>query len=102
MLKIPLQSIPAQKISVVLNGQNTQIFLYQKDENLYADISSNGKIINNCVIALNRNPLIRQKYNGFSGQIMFRDTKGVSDPMYTGFNNRYELMYLTEDEYALL
>jgi len=102
MLQIPLQTVPAQIISVVLGGQNVRLNVYQKDSNLYVDVSANNTTINNCVLALDRNPLIRQGYNGFSGQIMFRDTKGTSDPVYTGFYDRYQLIYLTADEYELI
>ncbi|CAB5155526.1 hypothetical protein UFOVP150_13 [uncultured Caudovirales phage] len=102
MLQIPLQSIPSQSVSVVLAGQNVRISLYQKDSNLFVNVSCNDVTINSSVLALNRNPIIRQPYNGFSGQLMFRDTQGTSDPNYDGFSGRYQLMYLTDAEYAQL
>jgi hypothetical protein len=102
MLQIPLQSIPSQSISCVLNGQNVKLTISQKDSNIFVNVSCNDVVINSGVLALNRNPIVRQPYNGFSGNLLFRDTQGTSDPYYTGFSGRYQLMYLTDEEYAQL
>lgn len=102
MMQIPLQAIPVQTVSVALDGQSVQISLRQQPNGLFVDVTSDGVNINFNVLALNRNPLIRQPYRGFSGQLMFRDVQGNSDPDYTGLASRFELIYLTEAEYAQL
>lgn len=93
---IPLDAIPAQTVSVILDGQNVQINLYQKYQGLFVDVNSNGTDISTGVIAQNRNALVRQV--GFSGNLAFRDTQGSDDPCYTGLGSRYQLIYLTDAE----
>lgn len=102
MMQIPLQAVPVQTVSVPLDGQSVQISLRQQTNGLFVDVNNNGTDVNVSVLALNRNTLIRQGYRGFSGQLMFRDTQGTSDPDYTGLAGRFELIYLTEAEYAQL
>jgi hypothetical protein len=102
MLSIPLQPQPAQTVKVVLDGQNCQIYIYQKDQGLFVDVNSNGVDIVTCVIARNVDPLICRTYAGFVGDLMFVDNQGVSDPVSTGLGDRYSLVYLSASDYDLI
>lgn len=102
MLQIPLQPIPAQISKVVLNGQNCQLSIFQKERGLFVDINVNGVDIVTAVIARDAVPLICREYAGFSGNLLFIDTQGSSDPSYDGLGSRFSLVYLTAEEYAII
>jgi hypothetical protein len=105
MIAIPLNSVPSQQVSVTLNGQACTIAVYQKSTGMFFDLTSNGVVLLTAVICNDRNYLVRYEYLGFSGDLSFVDTQGVTDPQYSGFgtqaqNPRYVLLYLTPDEVA--
>jgi len=102
MLQITIQPIPSQSVSVVLNGQNCQINIYQKGQLVFVDLNSNGVDIVTGVLAHNINPLVCIKYTGFQGNLTFVDTQGNDDPQYTGFGTRYVLIYLSPSDVAAL
>ncbi len=102
MQQIPLQSVPSQIVRCVLDGQNVQLSLYQKDQGLFADVVSGDTIIVSGVICLDVTPFVCIQYTGFRGNLMFTDTQGNSDPHYTGLADRYGLVYLSEAEYAIV
>ena len=102
MQQIPIQPIPSQSVSVVLNGQNCQINIYQKGQLVFIDLNSNGVDIVTGVLAHNVNPLVCIKYTGFLGNLTFVDTQGNDDPQYTGLGTRYVLIYLSAAEAASL
>lgn len=101
MQTVPLQPVPAQQLQIVLGGQNCQIAVYQKMSGLYVDLNSNGDDISVGVIARDVVPLT-VSYSGFIGNLLFTDTQGSQDPTYEGLGSRYQLVYLTADEYAQL
>lgn len=102
MQEVPIQAIASQIVSVVLAGQNVKITIYQKDQGVFADVNSDSVDVGLGTIARNAVPLICRDYAGFSGNLMFLDLQGDLDPDYTGFGDRYRLVYLTADEYALI
>lgn len=102
MQQIALQPVPSQQLQIVLAGQNCQIAVYQKTTGIYVDLNSNGADISIGVIAHDVVPLVPTTYLGFSGNLIFTDTQGTSDPTYTGLGSRYQLVYLTAEEYAQL
>src|SRR5690349_18110343 len=102
-LQIPIQPVPSQQVSCVLDGQNCQIAIYQKGSSVFVDISVNG--VNVCVacLALNGVPIdARNSYDGFQGNLIFVDTQGVDDPQYLGFGSRWSLVYLTAAEATVI
>jgi hypothetical protein len=101
MLQIPLQSVPAQQLQCVLSNQNCQISIYQKEQGMFVDLNSNGVDISTSVLALN-GVALTCNYSGFVGNLLIIDTQGLSDPDYTGLGSRFQLVYLTEAEYALI
>jgi hypothetical protein len=105
MQQIPLQAVPSQTRKVVLDGQNFQILIYTKtvitEDQIFVDVNVDDVEINSGRIALNLVPLISRTYMGARGNLYFIDTQGLSDPIYTGLGTRYQLIYLTEAEYAI-
>lgn len=97
---IPLEAVPAQTLSVVLDGQNCQITLQQRATGLFMNLSSNGTVIVLGVICENLNKIVRSLYLGFSGDFVFIDNQGSSDPDFTGLGDRFSLAYLTAQEAA--
>ena len=100
---IPLQAVPNQTLRVLLDGQATQINLYQKATGLFIDVLVNDVLIAGGVICENLNRVIRYLYEGFSGDLAFIDSltgsDGVgTDPVYTGLGTRYSLAYIEPDE----
>lgn len=102
MQVIPIQPIPAQLLSVVLNGQNCQIGIYQKNPCIFVDLNAGGVEISIGVRARDAVALNPNEYAGFLGNLFFIDTQGSDDPVYTGLGSRFQLVYLTEVEYAQL
>jgi hypothetical protein len=105
---IPLQAIPSQTFNITLNSQACTIDVYQKtfysDNNetntqvnivpVFLDLYVSGVLIIGGVLCLNANRIVRDTYLGFVGDLAFYDQQGSSDPIYTGFGDRYLLVYL--------
>ena len=102
MQQIPLQPIPSQSTKVVLGGQNCQLLVYQKPQGVFVDINADGVDISVGTIARDAVPLISREYAGFIGNLIFIDTQGSDDPSYEGLGDRWTLVYLTAEEYALI
>lgn len=102
MQEVPLQPVPSQSTKVVLGGQACQLFVYQKPQGLFVDINADDVDVVVGVIARDAVPLVCREYTGFSGNLLFIDTQGASDPSYDGLGSRFSLVYLSADEDALL
>jgi hypothetical protein len=94
MIKLPLQSIPSQKIQSLLGGQYCRIDVYQKTTGLFLDLYVNNVAIGAAILCRDRVKLIREAYLGFMGDLTFVDAQGLSDPDYTGLGGRFVLVYL--------
>ncbi len=93
---IPLQSLPSQRVSVVVGGQQCQFSVYQKAGRLYFDLSVNGESVCNTRLIRNGVFMLRQQYFGVIGDFMVIDQTGQSDPEYTGLGARWVLVYVNE------
>ncbi len=96
-LIIPLRAVPNQAVTVQLNGQNSQINIYQKPQGLFIDLLVDNSPIVMGVIAQNLNPIVRDAYLGFIGDLAFIDNEGDDNPVYTGLGAlgaRFSLSYL--------
>jgi len=102
MQNVPLRPVPSQLTKVVLGGQNCQILITQKPQGIFVDINSDGVDVVVGVLAHDADPLICREYVGFVGNLLFIDTQGHDDPIYTGLGSRFTLVYLTADENALI
>jgi len=113
MLQIPLAAVPSQTLSIVLDGQNCQIAVYQKqpivDEygvaaGLFFDLTVGGVDIINTARCLDRTPILEDRqYLGVVGEFMFLDTLATGGgpptfngqpPYYTGLGSQFVLLYL--------
>ena len=97
MQNIPVQPVASQTLTVLLDGQQVQISLRQVSTGLYIDLQSNGQEIVGLVICQNLNRVVRNRYFGFVGDLVFLDTTGAGqDPYYSGLGSRWVLVYLEE------
>lgn len=102
MQTVPLQATPAQSIKSVLGGQNCRIILSQKPQGMFFDLEVDSVRIVSSIIARDAVPLVCREYEGFRGNLLFIDTQGGDDPLSSGLGSRWQLVYLTADEYALV
>jgi hypothetical protein len=102
MLTIPTTPTPSQTLQTSVANQPLVVNLYQKAQGLFADVVANGVPVTTAVLCLDAVPLVAADYLGLAGNLMFIDTQGSSDPDYTGLGSRFQLVYLTVDEYALI
>ncbi len=82
-----------QSFSVVLDGQNADVNLTTTDYGLFADVAYAGVPVISGRLCLDRVDLNPNRYNGMPQALFFADTQGTSDPVWTGFNSRYVLVY---------
>lgn len=101
-----MQAVPSQKIKTVLDDQVVEIDIYQLRYGLFMNIIIGTVMEIGGVICQNRNRIIRNAYlnqaAGFSGDFVFNDTQGTSDPDFTGLGSQFELLYLSDDELTAL
>lgn len=93
---IPLAATPSQRCTVNLGGQQCAIQIDQKAQGggVFLSLTVNGNPVLTSRLCRDRVGLVRSAYLGFSGQLAFVDTQGLSDPDYSGFGTRYKLAYL--------
>jgi hypothetical protein len=94
MQQIVLQSVPSQQTQVVLDAQSCSISVYVKNQCMFFDLAVNGTQIAYGVQCKNLVSLVSTSYLGFSGWMVFFDTQGTDDPVYTGLGTRWVLLYL--------
>ena len=90
---VPLRAVPNQAVNVNLGGQNCTIVLYQRDPGLFCNLYRNNALVIGGVICQAYNPIVRDDYLGFIGDVFFADTQGNEDPYYTGLGSRFALCY---------
>lgn len=101
MLQIPLAAIPNQRLNVVLDGQNCTIKLRQMGKYLYFTLYLEQTAIAKNLIAMPGTQILQGLHTGFSGNFMMIDTTAPDAyshgvPEYTGLENRFMLLYLTD------
>lgn len=94
MLRIPLTAVPSQSFTITLGGQRCKISVTQRSTGVFLDLAVNGQTLVACAVCLDRVKIVRFAYLGFAGDLAFIDTQGKTDPYYTGFADRYKLVYL--------
>jgi hypothetical protein len=98
MKKIPLQPVPAQTLKIKLGGQNCQIRVYYRFGSTYMDLTAGGVVVVTGAICRDRQNIIQIAQNAFSGALLFVDMLGTSDPLYSGFGERWRLFYKAANE----
>lgn len=99
-LVVPVQALSDQTAQVQLGGQPVSVNCYQTLYGLFMDVLVNGQQIIGGVLCHNANRIVRSLYLGFSGDFIWVDTHGTTDPVYTGLGARYQLVYLDETDLA--
>jgi len=94
MLIIPTAAVASQTFNVVLGAQSCTINLYQKSGLMFCDLLVSAETVMSGVICRDRVRLVRQKYLGFTGDLVFIDQQGASDPIYTGLGTQFCFYYL--------
>jgi hypothetical protein len=93
MQVIPLQPVESQAFSIVLNGQNCDIRVYQLSTGLYFDLTSNGIVICTTRLCVNCVPIVRNPVSGFIGDFTFIDIIATDNPDYLGLGTGFILVY---------
>jgi len=97
---VPLQDSPSQDVNVNLNGQFVTLNIRTRATGMYIDVYVNSSLIIGGVICQNLNPIIRDTYLGFSGDLLFIDNQGSDDPSSPGLGTRFQLIYVSPDDIA--
>lgn len=98
--QINILQVPNQSLSCNLSDNNGNFYAVDitlrtlPDGNLIATIKVNDETVISSVMCCNKMPLIPT--NILNGNIYFEDTYFDTDPVYTGFNEQYLLIYDTE------
>lgn len=95
---VPIESIPAQSLSIVLDGNLYQLTLRQVQGCMAVSITRNGVDILDNARAASASPIIPAKYQE-AGNFMFL-TANNQLPNYTLFNTSQSLLYFTAAELA--
>jgi hypothetical protein len=98
MLIVPLQPVPNQTLGIVLANQSCRLTLTTRSTGLFMDVMVNDAPIVMGVICQNLNRIVRSLYLGFTGDFVFQDLQGTSDPDYTGLGTRFVLYYVSPAE----
>lgn len=98
MITISLDAVKEQMINVTLAEQQCSIRLVQRESGLYMDMSVSGTPLIQGVPCWYANRMVRYKYLGFIGDLIFLDLNGEKNPEYAGLGNRFNLYYLEEGE----
>lgn len=98
MLKIPLQTTPAQSLKVKLAGQNCELRVYYRFGSTYLDLTVGGVVVCTGAICRDRQNIVQIANNAFQGALFFMDMLGTSDPLYSGFGERWRLFYKAANE----
>ena len=94
--RIPLQQVPNQSLTCVLAGQSCVITIRMLSKNLYLSLSKDNTPICQNVLLVDRSAIVRAAYTGFIGDLIVIDKRGQESPFYTGWNDRWVLLYKEE------
>lgn len=98
MQTVSLTQEKEQTVTVTLSGQQCKIRLVQRESGLYMDLTVGDTVLFQGVPCWYANKMVRYSYLGFSGDLVFMDNQGQSDPSYDGLGTRYPLYYLEASE----
>lgn len=103
MIEIPLQQIPNQELSVVLDGQNCVINIRQMGGFVYLTLSADNVPICTTHVCQSGEPIPVWTTPNFSGRLFFVDENGkFAPPRSEELSARYRLFYATSDEWHQL
>lgn len=94
--EIPLRPIPSQVVQVSLADQPVTLYLRELGGRQYLSASWSGVVLCESVQLVNRSAVIRAPYTGFIGDIAVYDTQGDEAPQFTGWGDRWRLIFNSE------
>lgn len=98
-LIIPTQPLPAQVLEVLLETQAATIEIRQLSTGLYLNLLVSNVEIVGFVVCRNFDRIVRNRYLGFQGDLIFMDNTGQGrDPFYTGLGTDFSLVYIEASE----
>lgn len=95
---ISLTPVPSQKLQIILADQDVELSILQRGAHVYASITVNGVILRQGALCIDRVPILEPGATSFSGNLMFLDMQGTSDPQWQEYGSRYILFYYTAEE----
>lgn len=98
MILIPLQAVPNQTVSIVLDDQNCTLNVRQNGDRLYLSLVCDAQDVCDAHIAQNRVLMPAWSTTLFSGKLVFIDNEGSAHPDYSRLGERFFLYYLTDEE----
>ena len=96
--RIPLQNIPNQELSIILNNQECNIRLIQRNKKMYLSLWIGDDEVWSGLICHDRLPMAQSRTYSLIGNLVFVDTEGAEDPQYNRLGERWRLLYFTSDE----
>ncbi|MBV1833082.1 phage baseplate plug family protein [Novacetimonas pomaceti] len=97
---VPISPISRQSVSVSLGQQSCQVTIDARpDLGVFVSVWVGTVPVVLSSLARDRVGLVRYAYTGFVGELKFMDTQGTDDPDFTGFGDRWILVY---DDAAVL
>ena len=97
---VPLQPLPSQRVKCVLNGQQCDIFVYDRGGRLFLDLAVSGVDIGLGMVCQNLDNMPVWATADFKGKLRFIDTVNSSDPDYEGLGERHILLYVPPEKLA--
>jgi hypothetical protein len=96
--EIPLIAQVAQSIKIVLDEQACEIQIRERLGNLYMSMVVDGVESWNNYVCYNQQNIKPFTYMPFRGGLYFVDIEGDTDPVSSGLNTRYFLVFFSEGE----
>lgn len=90
---IPIDKQPNQKFNIRLEDKDVELEFITRGLFMYANINVQKEPLINGVICLNSVNLNQYSNTKLKGKIYFKDTQGEDDPVYSGLNDRWILIY---------
>lgn len=100
MQTILAQAVPNQQLTCQLGTQSVTLVVTQMAYGLFMTVAVAGVTILSNVPCQNLNRVVRDAYLGFVGDLLWFDTQGSANPVYTGIGTRYLLLYLSPADLA--
>ena len=98
MLKIPLMSVPNQRLQTQIDGITYALVLTQRTTGMFIDIYVNGVAACLGVVCIDRAPITAL---GYDGAFVFIDNSGNSvNPEWSLLNDSVFLYYVTAAEFV--
>lgn len=98
IVEVPLSALPSQELSLVLGNQDVTVRVLTRGDYLYLDVlNEDTPIILGQLIVSNAN-LLPSGLTNFVGNFRMVDTNGNADPEYIGLGERWQLLYLSDED----